>query len=195
MIHSATQSRPAESYTSAMQTKHYISEANGTVHPRLTSTQKGAMAEAAVTTAAAELGLTVSRPMCEGRRYDLILDLEPRLLRVQCKLARSVEGALLIPIQTSRYTPQGYVCTGYSADEVDAIAAYAPASRRCYMLPIAEVTNHRAVHLRLSPTKNNQAQGIRWACDYEFGASLHRYWDFDPVERAVRARRVLSAVH
>lgn len=152
------------------------------------------MAESAVTVAASELGLTVSRPMCEGRRYDLILDLEPQLLRIQCKLARTVEGALLIPIQTNRYTPQGYVCAGYNAAEVDAIAAYAPDSRHCYLLPMEEVADRRAVHLRLTPPKNNQAHGIRWARDYEFEASLLHWWGFDLTKRDP-AEPVLSAVH
>jgi hypothetical protein len=47
----------------------------------LTPSQKGAVAETAITTAALQLGLTVLRPLCEGRRYDLIIDLEPQLLR------------------------------------------------------------------------------------------------------------------
>ncbi len=61
----------------------------------LTPSQKGAVAEAAITTAALELGLTVLRPLCEGRRYDIVIDLEPQLLRVQCKLARELDGVLL----------------------------------------------------------------------------------------------------
>jgi hypothetical protein len=92
----------------------------------LTPSQKGAAAEAAITAAVIELGLTVLRPLCEGRRYDLIIDLEPRLLRVQCKLARRTGGALAIGLQTCRYTPSGYVRSCYSAAEIDAIGAYSP---------------------------------------------------------------------
>ena len=39
----------------------------------LTPSQKGAAAEAAITAAVIGLGLTVLRPLCEGRRYDLIV--------------------------------------------------------------------------------------------------------------------------
>jgi hypothetical protein len=53
----------------------------------LTTNQKGAIAEAAIMKAAFELGYDVYRPAIEGGRYDLIIDLEPRLLRVQCKWA------------------------------------------------------------------------------------------------------------
>ncbi len=83
---------------------------------------------------------------------------------------------MLVLTHTNRCTPHGYVSTQYTPDEVDAVAAYAPKARRCYLLPIDEVTSHRGVHLRLAPAKNNQAQGIRWARDYEFETSLRRYW-------------------
>jgi hypothetical protein len=133
----------------------------------LTPSQKGAAAEAAITSAVIQLGLTVLRPLCEGRRYDLIVDLEPRLLRVQCKLARRTRGVLAIHLQTSRYTPNGYVHRSYSATEIDAVGAYSPELGTCYLLPAGLVTGRRGLHLRLEPTANNQAEGITWARDYE----------------------------
>ncbi len=132
----------------------------------LTPSQKGAVAESALSAAALELGLTVLRPLCEGRRYDLVIDLEPRLLRVQCKLALSRNGALSIAVKTNRCTPAGYVSTSYSASEIDAVGVYSPDLRSCYLIPVVEVAGRRALHLRLSPTRNNQATGIRWARDY-----------------------------
>jgi hypothetical protein len=51
----------------------------------LTPSQKGAVAETGFVHHATQLGVTVARPVAEGGRYDLILDLGPRLLRVQCK--------------------------------------------------------------------------------------------------------------
>ncbi len=132
------------------------------------------MAEAAIA-AAIELGLTVLRPVCEGRRYDIVIDLEPKLLRVQCKLARRLKGVLSVHTRTSRYTPNdGYVSTSYGPAEVDAIAAYSPELRQCFLVPMSEAADRRAIHLRLDPTKNNQARGIKWARDYEFEATIDR---------------------
>jgi hypothetical protein len=51
----------------------------------LTTNQKGALAEAKIVAAAAETGIGVSRPLAD-ERYDLIFDLRPQLLRVQCKM-------------------------------------------------------------------------------------------------------------
>ena len=49
----------------------------------LTTDQKGVLAEQAVTFEALKYGLGVFQPLGD-ERYDLILDLRPRLLRVQC---------------------------------------------------------------------------------------------------------------
>jgi hypothetical protein len=138
----------------------------------LTPSQKGAAAEAAITAAAIQLGFTVLRPLCEGRRYDIIIDLEPELLRVQCKLAKLRAGVLCVGLQTNRCTPAGYVSTSYTPAEVDAVAAYSPQLNRCFLVPIRDVCGRRAVHLRLDPTKNSQAKRIRWAENYEFEAMI-----------------------
>jgi hypothetical protein len=50
----------------------------------LTTDQKGAIAEQAIALAAMELGIGVFRPLAP-ERYDLIFDLDGRLLRIQCK--------------------------------------------------------------------------------------------------------------
>jgi hypothetical protein len=67
--------------------------------------------------------------------------------------------------------------TTYSADEIDAIAAYAPDTDRCYLIPVGEVEGHAMISLRVAPTRNNQAQLVRWAKDYELESAIERYWD------------------
>jgi PD-(D/E)XK endonuclease len=141
---------------------------------QLTPSQKGAAAEAAITSIVIQLGLTVLRPLCEGRRYDLVLDLEPELLRVQCKVAKRLAGVLSVGLCTNRYTPSGYVSTTYTADEIDAVGAYSPELDRCFLIPVEEVAGRRAIHLRLDPTRNNQAERIKWARDYELPAMIDR---------------------
>jgi hypothetical protein len=64
----------------------------------------------------------------------------------------------------------------YSAEEIDAIAAYAPDTDGCYLIPISEVAGCKAIRLRVAPTRNNQALGVHWARDYELLASLRRNW-------------------
>jgi hypothetical protein len=92
----------------------------------LSTNQKGAIAETAITAAAVRLGIPVLRPVSDGARY--------------------------------------------SADEIDLLAAYCAEIDRCYALPSALVDNRQGFYLRLEATRNNQAQGILWATDFELGA-------------------------
>ena len=46
---------------------------------------KGNVAELAIATEAARLGLSVLKPLTEHERYDLVLVIGGQLLRVQCK--------------------------------------------------------------------------------------------------------------
>jgi hypothetical protein len=136
----------------------------------LSTNQKGAIAEAAITMAAVELGYVVLRPLTEGRRYDLVVDTGPRLLRLQCKWARKRGNDIIVDTSTRRLTPRGYVFATYRPDEIDGIGAYCQELKRCYFLPIELAAGRRGLHLRLSPAANNQELAINWAAQYEFGA-------------------------
>ena len=134
------------------------------------TTLKGAIAEAAIAMEATKLGFVILRPMTEGRRYDLVIDTGPNLLRVQCKWARRKEGVVVIDTSTRRLTPHGYVHTTYRAGEIDGFGAYCQELERCFYLPISLVAGRRGFHLRLVPAANNQELAINWAADYDFGA-------------------------
>lgn len=122
---------------------------------------------------AAELGIGVWTP-CTVERYDLIFDLRPRLLRVQCKWATRRGDVALVRCCRHRRNREGLLRSYYSAEEIDAFAAYCADVDECYLLPIDLVAGRSHVQLRLAPTRNNQAVGINWAKDYEFAATLGR---------------------
>ena len=134
------------------------------------TTLKGAIAETAIAAAAVEMGIFVLRPVVEGRRYDLLFDVDHRLYRVQCKWARRRGGVIDVRLVGCRHTPRGYVYSTYDASEIDAVAAYCQELKRCYWLPIDVVQGMRAISLRLTPAANNQQVAINFAADYEFGA-------------------------
>lgn len=137
----------------------------------LTTNQKGAVAEAAVAFEAVKLGIGVYRPLSD-ERYDLIFDLGDRLVRVQCKWASTRGDVIVVPLYSSRRTAEGLRRMCYTADQVDAFAAYSPETERCYFAEFEEVGGRQALNLRLRPSKNNQSAGVRWARDYELGATL-----------------------
>ena len=139
----------------------------------LTTNQKGFVAEQAVIFECAKLGIPVARPLAD-QRYDLIFDLGDNVLRVQCKWAARVGDVVAVRTRTCRRSRKGLIHRWYEAHEIDAIAAYCPDTNRCYLLPHELSVERVMVQLRLEPTRNNQKTGIRWARDYEFGATIGR---------------------
>jgi prevent-host-death family protein len=164
------------------------------------SNRKGNVAEAAIAAAAIKLGIDVARPLVEHTRYDLIFDLRPRLLRVQCKWAPLKDDVVAVNLISSRYRSGGrQIKTSYSADEVDAVVAYCEELDRCYLLPIGLVAGMQAIQLRLRAPKNGQRAALNWASDFLLSGAVAqlgraRRWQrrgrgfeshqlhFDPVE-------------
>ena len=141
----------------------------------LTTDQKGAVAEQAVALAALKLGAGVFQPLGD-ERYDLILDLRPRLLRVQCKWAVRFGDVVVIRTRRCRRGRNGLIHRGYAFGEIDVIAAYCADLACCYLLPPELSVNRAAVQLRLVPSRNNQQQRVNWAKDFEFGATLQKLY-------------------
>ena len=139
----------------------------------LTTDQKGAIAEAAIVQAAIEAGLGVARPVVD-ERYDLIFDLGPLLLRIQCKWASRVGDVLVVRCYSARRCSAGLLKRVYSRSDVDAFAIYCHDPRGCYLIPFEDVPRGGTMQLRFGATRNNQRQGIRWASRYDFAATLDR---------------------
>ena len=140
----------------------------------LTSDQKGAVAETAMVHAAAKLGIDVYRPVMDASRCDFLLDIDGRLLRVQCKWASRVGDVIAVRCYSSRRSASGFVRRPYTPNEVDALVAYCPELDRCYYLPLEDFPGRIEIRLRLAKAKNNQKSGIHWAEAYEFAARLGR---------------------
>ncbi len=141
----------------------------------LTTDQKGAAAEAEIAAAAVRLGIGVFRPLSDGERYDLIFDLRPRLVRVQCKWVLRRGAVIAVPLCSSRRAPEGFRKRPYEEDEIDGIAAYCPDVDRSFFVPVSALAGRRAyLQLRLGPCGNNQRALVNWARDYDFAATLRR---------------------
>ena len=130
--------------------------------------QKGAIAESAIAHAAIRLGLGVSKPLTDGDRYDLIFDLDPGLVRVQCKWAALSGDVVIVRCYSCRRTRDGLVKRSHSSDEIDALAAYCSDLDRCFYFPIDWLDGRATIQLRLQPTRNNQQSGINWADEFSF---------------------------
>jgi prevent-host-death family protein len=116
----------------------------------LTSTQKGAVAEAAIARAAVDVGYVVLHPFTEG-----------------APLHRDV---IAVMARTSRHTPHGYVRTVYTREEIDALGVYCASLDRCYLIPVEKLNGGGSFHMRVAPARNHQRAGVNMASEYEFGA-------------------------
>ena len=141
----------------------------------LTTDQKGTIAETAIIAKAIQFGLDVYRPINDGLRWDLLFGLHTAFLRVQCKWASRRGDVVVVGTRSARRTREGIVRRTYSRDEIEVIAAYCAELDRIFLIPPDVFDGHPVVWLRLAPTKNNQQIGIRWADDFEFGATLGRH--------------------
>jgi hypothetical protein len=138
----------------------------------LTTDQKGAVAELAITTEALKLGVDVYKPCFEGGRYDLIFGAGPNLYRIQCKWATIRKDVVTIRCYSSRRGSDGHVKRAYSRKEIDALAAYCPDLERCFLVPVGRIDGRPTIHLRVIPTRNNQTRGVNKADDFDFAATL-----------------------
>src|SRR5438105_4136912 len=133
------------------------------------SNRIGAIAESAIAAELVRLGFDVMWPLVQGR-YDLAVDLDGRLVRIQCKSAPMRGDVIVIRARTCRRTAHGYVHGGYTPDEIDVIAAYSPDLDRCFGIPVTEFGPGGTVYLRTMAARNGQRAGLHFADDYTLGA-------------------------
>lgn len=136
----------------------------------MTTNDKGNVAELAIAKEAAELGLSVLAPLTEHERYDLVLGIGDRLLRVQCKWANRKGDVIYVHLASSRRGPDGYIRSNYSPAEIDAIGIYCGDLDRCFLVPIEVIAGQWAMQLRLAPPRNGQRAALHFADEYALGA-------------------------
>lgn len=137
----------------------------------LTSKQKGNLTELQCLTAFYEQGCHVSIPFGENSRYDMIADVNGKLIKVQVKTS-SVKNndfnAIEFSCRSSYTNSTGVKNVRYNADEIDYFATYWEG--KCYLIPISECSVTKT--LRFAPTKSGQRVGISFAEDYELSKQL-----------------------
>jgi hypothetical protein len=130
--------------------------------------QKGDLAELMVAADLRRRGFKLAFPYGEDWDYDLIVERAGKLERVQVKYTKS-DGAAIIVRAYSLSLTNGKVRSvkRYTADTIDWLAVYDVTSQHCYYVPASELGGGMStLTLRLTPTRNGQHQGIRFATDY-----------------------------
>ena len=124
----------------------------------------GLRTEAVITAELLRRGVRVLQPFGFNHRYDLVLDVDGEFVRVQCKTGRLRRGAVEFTSESVRCNSTTAVRRSYDGD-ADIFLVHCPDTDGIYAVPVAGAPK-RCVTLRVDPTANAQAKGVRWASDY-----------------------------
>jgi len=112
------------------------------------------------------LGVSVSVPFGDSDRYDLVVDDDGTLLRVQCKTGSWVNGTVRFRLYSSTVRGGERVDRSYSSTAVDAFAVYSPRTDVVYWVPIDE-TGSGEMRLRVAePEPKAPDSRINWAEEF-----------------------------
>ena len=148
------------------------------------TSKNGMIGETAVLNRLVHLGYEVLLPWSQDLGYDLAYYIETeerhfgffthkesQLVRVQCKLAWLSKDGSCVLFNTSTASFGGPDVwkkkrSGYRG-RADWFGAYSSDTGKVYMVSVWEAPDAGHMILRLSPTRNNQSKGVKWAKDYE----------------------------
>ncbi len=120
---------------------------------------KGDLAEMRVGAKFLEKGWYVSYPFGDDAPYDLIVDIDGTLNKVQVKHIKSDKGALRFRLHSN---------SGVSYKEtVDLMSIYDSETEEIYLMNPNDFENSTEVSLRLVKPKNNQTKGVIMAEQYK----------------------------
>jgi len=135
--------------------------------PKLTNhpVDVGQRTEAAILSELVRRGYSVLLPFGVNQRYDLVLELEGRFVRAQCKTGRLRGGSIEFSPRSTRANRSGIFTRSYR-DEVEIFLVFCPQVNRIYAVPVDE-SPKSYMALRLKPARNGQARRIHPAEKYE----------------------------
>ena len=112
-------------------------------------------------------GYLVSIPFGEDHRYDLVIERDFILSRVQVKTGRLRNGAVIFNCYSSHSHRGGPTCRPYIG-EVEYFGVFCPDTDCTYLIPLSDMPVQQG-NLRVNATRNGQMKGLRWADDYILG--------------------------
>jgi hypothetical protein len=130
--------------------------------------QKGDTAELAVALDLRRRGYRISFPFGEDSPYDLVVDRNGVLERVQVKHETSDGRVVKVRCRALSLT-NGRVraVTRYTAHSIDWLAVFDATTECCFYVPATVLGEGRAeLSLRLVPARNGQLRGVRPAAEY-----------------------------
>ena len=128
----------------------------------------GQRTEAIILAELVKRGHSVLVPYGTNHRYDLVLEIGERFIRVQCKTGRLRAGVIHFNTVSVRTNMTRAFKRPYHG-EADLFLVHCPDTGRVYAVDVDEAASSLG-SLRVAPAANGQAKGIRWAADHELPA-------------------------
>lgn len=134
--------------------------------------QKGDVAESAIIAKLISLGYIVSIPFGDNQRYDIIVDLNGYLYKVQIKYCGQVCIDYVICVTSSNLNnTTNKTCTTYEQD-IDLFMFYIPKLNEYLMMTINEVGLQKRIQLRRTLPKTTNGKKTRMLVDYNLETQL-----------------------
>jgi hypothetical protein len=128
---------------------------------------RGETGEAAFLAKAASMGFVVAKPWGDSRRYDFIVDVAGRLIKVQVKSAHracaQVKGGYQIGTHSRKRSP-------YRAGEVDLLVAYIAPENIWYVMPPRAFEDTKS--MRFSPNRTRRTS--KWE---QYREAWHAFYE------------------
>lgn len=131
----------------------------------MNSKQKGNITEFETMLAFMKNGYNILIPYGDCERYDFVVDVKGKFVRIQCKTSKSDDnGASFQFSGRSCNRKDGKIIHHqYTNEEIDYFITIF--NGQCYLVPVNECGADK--RLRILPAKNGQVKGITWAKNYE----------------------------
>ena len=131
----------------------------------MNSKQKGNITELECMLAFIKQGYNVLTPYGDCERYDFVVDVNGKFIRIQSKTSSSDDnGASFKFSGRSCNRKDGKIIHHqYTNEEIDYFSTIFDG--KCYLIPVEDCGGDK--RLRILPAKNGQVKGITWAKDYE----------------------------
>ena len=121
-----------------------------------------------------EQGFTVSKPVLDSARYDMLLDYNGKIYRIQIKTSRWMSDeheGIIFNCKSQHSVSGGNKIMKYTPDEIDFFMT--EFEGKFYLVPCKAAKSE--MRLRFKPTKNNQDHKACFARDYEFLEVIQQY--------------------
>lgn len=140
----------------------------------LTTKQKGNITELECLLAFVKQGYKVSIPYGEDCRYDLVVDIDNHLYRIQCKTSHALdnpEDGFKFKTKSVVITTRGAKENLYNENEIDYFATMYEG--KCYLVPVNECGHEKTLRFRYPA--NGQKKSIALAVNYEMEKVIKRF--------------------